>query len=170
MSDHPTFADALISDAATEQYPTRMDRFGRLVGTWNVHSRRLDEETGEWAESDFVWVVSFILDGRAVQDVSLAPQGDGYATIGTAVRVYDWMMGGWRVSYFEPERGEYAHLVATAHKRDGIRQEGTRNDGQLIRWNFSKITESTYVWESFVSHDEGKTWILCEHNDGVRVA
>ena len=57
------------------------------------------------------------------------------------MRVYDRNMGAWRVSYFEPQRGEYAHLVATAHKRDGIRQDGTRNDGLLIRWNFSKITE-----------------------------
>lgn len=165
-----SFAEALISDAATSQYPTRMSRFGRMVGTWAVHSRRLDEVTGHWHESDFIWVMSFILDGTAVQDVALLPREDGgYDAIGTAVRVYDRNMGAWRVSYFEPERGEYAHLVATAHKRDGIRQDGTRNDGLLIRWNFSKITEATYVWESFVSEDEGATWVLNEHNEGKRI-
>ena len=172
MSD-PTdlsFADALISDAATERYPNRMSRFGRLVGRWNVHSRRMDEATGNWHESDFVWVVAFILDGKAVQDVALSPTGDGFETISTAVRVYDRDMGAWRVSYFEPERGEYAHLVATAHKRDGIRQDGTRNDGLLIRWNFSKITDQSYRWESFVSEDEGTTWVLNEHNEGTRIS
>ncbi len=172
MSD-PTdlsFADALISDAATERYPNRMSRFGRLVGRWNVHSRRMDEATGHWHESDFVWVVAFILDGKAVQDVALVATDDGYATISTAVRVYDREMGAWRVSYFEPDRGEYAHLVATAHKRDGIRQDGTRNDGLLIRWNFSKITETSYRWESFVSEDEGTTWVLNEHNEGTRIS
>ncbi|MET1053157.1 MAG: hypothetical protein ABWX65_11010 [Mycetocola sp.] len=165
-----SFADALISDAATTQYPTRMSRFGRMVGTWAVHSKRLDEVTGDWHESDFVWVMSYILDGKAVQDVSLHPRADGgYDTLSTAVRVYDREMGAWRVSYFEPLRGEYAHLVATAHKRDGIRQDGTRNDGLLIRWNFSKITETSYQWESFVSEDEGATWVLNEHNEGTRV-
>lgn len=165
-----SFADALISDAATERYPNRMSRFGRLVGRWNVHSRRMDEETGHWHESDFVWVVGFILDGKAVQDVALVATDDGYSTIATAVRVYDREMGAWRVSYFEPERGEYAHLVATAHKRDGIRQDGTRNDGLLIRWNFSKITDHSYRWESFVSEDEGTTWVLNEHNEGTRIS
>ncbi|AWB87478.1 hypothetical protein [Mycetocola zhujimingii] len=165
-----SFADALISDAATERYPNRMSRFGRLVGRWNVHSRRMDEATGNWHESDFVWVVGFILDGKAVQDVALTPTDGGFETIATAVRVYDRDMGAWRVSYFEPERGEYAHLVATAHKRDGIRQDGTRNDGLLIRWNFSKITDHSYQWESFVSEDEGTTWVLNEHNEGIRVS
>lgn len=165
-----SFADALISDAATERYPNRMSRFGRLVGRWNVHSRRMDEATGHWHESDFIWVVGFILDGKAVQDVALVATDDGYSTIATAVRVYDREMGAWRVSYFEPERGEYAHLVATAHKRDGIRQDGTRNDGLLIRWNFSKITDHTYRWESFVSEDEGTTWVLNEHNEGTRIS
>lgn len=165
-----SFADALISDAATERYPNRMSRFGRLVGRWNVHSRRMDEATGHWHESDFVWVVGFILDGKAVQDVALVATDDGHSTIATAVRVYDREMGAWRVSYFEPERGEYAHLVATAHKRDGIRQDGTRNDGLLIRWNFSKITEHSYRWESFVSEDEGTTWVLNEHNEGTRIS
>ncbi len=163
------FADALISDAATPQYPNRMSRFGRLVGSWAVHSKRLDEATGHWHESDFVWVVSFVLDGRAVQDVALHPREDGgHDAISTAMRVYDRDMGAWRVSYFEPRRGEYAHLVATAHKRDGIRQDGTRNDGLLIRWNFSHITEDSYIWESFVSEDEGATWVLNGHNEGTR--
>lgn len=165
-----SFADALIADAATAKYPNRMSRFGRLVGRWNVHSRRMDEATGEWHESDFLWLVGYILDGQAVQDVAVVETEGGYSTISTAVRVYDREMGAWRVSYFEPVRGEYAHLVATAHKRDGIRQDGTRNDGLLIRWNFSKITEDSYLWESYVSEDEGATWVLNEHNEGTRVS
>jgi len=170
MSDTiPSFAEALVASGPTEKYPTRMNRFGRLVGRWSVHSRRLDEVTGEWNESEFVWVVGFILDGRAVQDVSLRATDAGYETIATAVRVYDPAMGAWRVSYFEPGRGEYCHLVATSYRSDGIRQDGTRNDGMLIRWNFSGITDDRYTWESFVSRDEGKTWELDEHNDGVRI-
>uniref|UniRef100_UPI0019631635 hypothetical protein n=2 Tax=Bacteria TaxID=2 RepID=UPI0019631635 len=76
-----SFANALIADAPTAKYPNRMSRFGRLVGRWNVHSRRMDEATGHWHESDFTWVVGFILDGQAVQDVALISTDDGFKTI-----------------------------------------------------------------------------------------
>ncbi|GAB3618571.1 hypothetical protein GCM10027416_31280 [Okibacterium endophyticum] len=170
MSDETIdFASALTASGPTSEYPTAMNLFGRLVGTWRVHSSRLDEGTGDWQDCEFTWTVSYILGGRAVQDVALVDAVDGHDTIATAVRVYDASMGAWRVSYFEPVRGEYCHLVASGFRRDGIRQDGTRNDGHLIRWNFSGITSDAYTWESFVSDDEGTTWVLTEHNEGVRV-
>ncbi|MGG7507959.1 hypothetical protein [Plantibacter sp. YIM 135249] len=169
----PDFARAIVTDAPTADYPQRMMRFGRLVGSWDVRSKRLDETTGEWSESEFRWIVSYILEGMAVQDVAVVPNDahpSGFETISTTLRVYDRLMGAWRVSYVEPKRGEFCQLVATPHKSDGIRQDGTRNDDKLIRWNFSKITADSYVWESWVSDDEGATWWLQEHNEGRRVA
>ncbi|PSL38376.1 hypothetical protein CLV49_1998 [Labedella gwakjiensis] len=164
------FSAALISPAPSARYAKRVARFGRLVGSWDVSARRLDERTGEWAEDSFAWHVAYILDGRAVQDVSVRETPDGPVTIGTAIRVYDADIGLWRVSYMEPARGEYCNLLATGHRKDGIRQDGTRNDGKAIRWNFSSITDSSYLWESFVSDDDGKTWWLAEHNEGTRTA
>ncbi|RUR01710.1 hypothetical protein [Labedella endophytica] len=164
------FADALISAGPAALHQRRLARFGRLVGSWDVTARRLDERSGEWVEDAFSWHVAFILDGRAVQDVSVRRSPAGPVTIGTAIRVYDADIGLWRVSYMEPARGEYCNLLATGHRKDGIRQDGTRNDGKAIRWNFSLITESSYTWESFVSDDDGKTWWLAEHNEGTRTA
>lgn len=168
----PRFAEALISDGATDEYPVRMSRFGDLVGTWDVSGSRLDETTGVWTERNFTWLVGFILDGRAVQDVEVEASSthpSGVETVATAVRVYDPHAGVWRVSYFAPKTGEYCHLVATSY-RLGLRQDGTRTDGKPIRWNFTEITDDSYIWEGWVSHDDGSTWVLIERNLAKRAA
>ncbi|MGO3885393.1 MAG: hypothetical protein ACTJHU_03765 [Mycetocola sp.] len=162
---------ALTAEAASERYPHRIATFGKLVGRWAVTSTRRELEGAEWEDAAFTWSVGYILDGRGVQDVAVMADPDaatGERTISTAVRVYDPLLGAWRVSYLEPERGEYAHLIASAH-RDGIRQDGTRSDDKLIRWNFSGITADRYLWDSWVSDDEGLTWWLQAHNEGRRV-
>lgn len=167
----PRFAEALIAAGPTPEYPGRMNRFGQFVGSWAAQGKRLDEVTGEWAEREFTWIVGFILDGRAVQDVEVIASStnpSGFETVATAVRVYDAHAGAWRVSYFAPTTGEYCNLVATAW-RHGIRQDGTRTDGRAIRWNFTEITEESYTWEGWVSDDDGSTWRLIERNEGTRI-
>ncbi len=168
----PRFAEALVASGPTSEYPGRMRRFGQLVGTWSVKGSRLDEASGEWVEREFTWIVEFVLDGRAVQDVEVvasASHPSGFETVATAVRVYDPHAGAWRVSYFSPTIDEYCHLVATPY-RTGIRQDGTRTDGRPIRWNFTSITADRYAWEGWVSHDEGATWLLIEHNEATRIS
>jgi hypothetical protein len=167
-----TFSNALISDGVTDAHPARMRRFGQLVGTWDARGTRLDETTGEWREHSFTWIVSFVLDGRAVQDLEVVPSSDRpgeTTTIATALRVYDPAAGVVRVSYFSPVRGQFANLVAIGW-RDGIRQDGTQNDGRPIRWNFSSITDDSYVWDAWVSGDDGATWTHVEHIEGRRLA
>ncbi|KFF59995.1 hypothetical protein JF66_07335 [Cryobacterium sp. MLB-32] len=167
----PRFDEALVTPEPTPEYPERMKRFGRLVGTWSVKGTRLDEATGEWSERAFVWTMAFILDGRAVQDVEVVARDahpTGFETVATAIRVYDVDAGVWRVSYFSPVTGEYCHLVATPY-RYGVRQDGTRTDGKPIRWNFTSIAANSYKWEGWVSSDEGTTWLLIEHNEATRI-
>jgi len=167
----PRFVEALVAAEATDHYPERMKRFGRLVGSWAVTGTRLDETTGEWSERSFVWQMEFILDGRAVQDIEIESRPShpaGRETVATAIRVYDPLAGAWRVSYFAPLTGEYCHLVATPY-RYGVRQDGTRTDGKPIRWNFTSITATSYRWEGWVSSDEGVTWLLIEHNEATRI-
>ncbi len=165
-------AETLIAPGPTSEYPSRMRRFGQLVGSWDAKGSRLNEATGDWTEREFTWVVDYILDGRAVQDIEVEASEahpSGYATVATAVRVYDQHAGLWRVSYFAPTTGEYCHLVATPY-RTGIRQDGTRTDGKPIRWNFTSITPDAFAWEGWVSDDEGATWRLIERNEAVRVS
>ncbi|MEJ3405752.1 hypothetical protein WDJ51_13510 [Rathayibacter sp. YIM 133350] len=164
------FTSALIANGPTADYPALMRPFARLVGSWDVRGSRLDAASGEWRDRHFTWVVAYILEGRAVQDLEVVEGPGGVAeTVATAVRVYDPDAGLWRVSFFAPRTGEFCHLVATSH-RNGIRQDGSQTDERPIRWNFSEITDDRYVWEGWVSDDGGQTFTLTERNVGTRLA
>jgi hypothetical protein len=165
------FARALIASGPTDAHPKRMATFGRLVGSWKVRGAFLSESTREWTETDRTWIFSYVLGGRAVQDVLLGSDGDAGSddVAGTTVRVYDPIAGMWRISWFGTLAGDYCTLAGTAHKRDGIRQDGTQTDGRPIRWNFSKITDESFAWDGWVSDDDGRTWWLEQHMDAARV-
>jgi len=168
----PDFSRALVTDGPAPEHPARMRRIRQLIGTWDVRGRELDEQSGEWKDRSFLWIVSYVLDGRGVQDIEVIPnakQPEDYETIATALRIYDPVAGVVRVSYFSPVRNRYANLVAMGW-RDGIRQDGTQNDERPIRWNFSSITGDSYVWDGWASNDDGSTWVLVEHLEGARVA
>ncbi|MHA7984897.1 hypothetical protein ACX9R5_03750 [Rathayibacter sp. CAU 1779] len=164
----PDFAGALISSAVAPEHPNRMTRFGQLVGSWRVVGRRLDED-GAWVDRDFTWLVSWVMGGRAIEDIEVIRTQDGPLTVAVAVRVYDPAAGIVRVSYFSPANNQYANLVAQGW-RDGIRQDGTQNDERPIRWNFSAISDDHYEFDGWVSDDEGATWTLVEHLEGTRIA
>ncbi|WP_022901360.1 hypothetical protein [Humibacter albus] len=162
-----SFAQALISAEVAPEHPNRMTRFGQMVGSWHVKGSRLDEDTDEWVERDFTWLVSWVMDGRALEDLEVVQTDDGPATVAVAVRVYDPAAGVVRVSYFSPPNNQYANLVAQGW-RDGVRQDGTQNDERPIRWNFSAITNDSYTFDGWVSDDDGATWKLVEHLEGTR--
>ncbi len=165
-----SFASALIATGPTPVRPQRMHLFGQLVGSWRAECRFLDEESGAWSEFGTDWIFAYTLGGRAVQDVLVAPSATDPTRMeskGTTVRVYDPVLGAWRVSWFGAVGGDFCTLVATGH-RDGIRQDGTQTDGRPIRWNFSSITEDSFEWDGWVSDDEGRTWWLEQHIDATR--
>ena len=169
MTEQPSFADALVSAGVAPEHPNRMTRFGQLVGTWQVRGTRLDEATGEWSDRSFTWIVSWVMGGRAIEDLEVIDVDGEPTTIAIAVRVYDPTAGLVRVSYFSPTSNQYANLAAQGW-RDGIRQDGTQNDERPIRWNFSSITDDSYEWDAWTSDDDGATWKLVQHLDGVRLA
>jgi hypothetical protein len=166
------FAAALIADGPAPESSVYASGFASLVGSWAVRGRRLDEASGTWKEREFTWIVSFILDGHAIQDVEVVPSAtdpEVMETLATGVRVYDPDAGLWRVSFFGPRTGDFCHLVATT-ARDGIRQDGSQTDERPIRWNFSAMTPTSYSWDAWVSNDDGRTWELTEHNEAVRLS
>lgn len=170
-STNQNFANALIATGPTPVRPQRMHLFGQLVGQWRAECRLLDEESGAWSEFETDWIFAYTLGGRAVQDVLVAPSASDPGTLeakGTTVRVYDPVLGAWRVNWFGAVAGDFCTLVASGH-RDGIRQDGTQTDGRPIRWNFSGITDDAFAWDGWVSDDEGRTWWLEQHIDARRV-
>lgn len=127
--------------------------------------------TGEW---HFDWV----LEGRAMQDVWISPRrGERHTAAtppafdryGTTVRYFDPAIDAWRVTWVNPAQNYVATLVGRARGRD-IVQEGTGDDGRLLRWTFSGITRDAFSWRGEVSADSGHTWRTVQEMSARRAA
>ena len=134
---HPDHADALML-------------FGQFVGTWDMHVR--DLPPGEEREYDAVWEFGWVLDGRAVQDVLVAP-GIEY---GSTLRAYDPDADAWNIVWTTPVNNRMTRLTARA--------EGDRIvlAGEQRRWSFEEITPDSFVWRGEIPLDDGATYELVE--------
>ena len=92
------------------------------------------------------WHFGWALEGRAIQDVWIVPprgelrHGDAAANFnsyGTTLRVYDPDIDAWRIQWTDPVTRNFLQMIGRAEGRD-IVQLGTRPDGQLARWSFSR--------------------------------
>ncbi len=140
-----------------------LDLYGRLIGTWDVVNRYLDPGTGEWRHGTVVWTFGWTLAGHTVQDVMwfTAPAADGYPAriTGSTVRHYDQTRDVWHIVWFSPA-GRIVRLLGRAGEGGDIDQEGTQDDGRLVRWRFTDLTDSTFRWLGHLSDDNGATWQL----------
>ncbi len=155
------FASALLAARGIDGVA---DLFGRLIGAWRVRNRSLDENTGEWSESEFTWTFARTLGGLAVQDVIVRDDG---ATAGTTVRAWDADREVWRVAWFGVLGRNFSTFTATASGADGIRLDGSGEDGRALHWEFSGISPDRFAWDGRVQTDDG--WLLEQHMDAVRI-
>lgn len=152
------------------------DLYGSLSGDWDVDvtdylpdgTRR--QGTGEW---HFGWV----LQGRALQDVWIAPRRgerpppgetpDRWNRYGVSIRFYDPAIDAWRVTWVNPVQNYVATLVGRASGRD-IVQEGSGDEGVPLRWTFSEITPDGFRWRGEMSVDGGRTWRIVQEMSARR--
>ncbi len=166
MATSEGFLQALRADGPAAGQASKMTLYDRVFGDWSVEvidhlpdgARRVSR-----GEVHFSWV----LEGRAIQDVWIVPArdlrdpglpkpGNRY---GTTLRIYDPAEDVWRVTWFNPVTGATNQLVARQRGAD-IVQEGTDAEGARIRWSFTEIRPASFHWRGEVSHDGGQTWLL----------
>ncbi|MEU4328573.1 hypothetical protein [Nonomuraea dietziae] len=159
-----SLADVLLSAGPRSEAAVELAFFGRLVGSWDVavtnhHPDGASEELlGEW---HFGWV----LDGRAIQDVWLAPSraerartGDESGEWGATLRFYDPRIKAIRSTWIGPARGWVLPFIARQQGEEMV-LEGTF-DGVLTRWIFSDVKPGSFHWRAVESSDDGRTWRL----------
>jgi hypothetical protein len=162
------FADALISPAPAHELRQAADDFGWLIGGWAAKVRDYDSG-GEVRFGEGEWWFSWVLEGRAIQDVWISPprtkrgtQIDSNAPrmasnrYGTTVRWLDRDRQ-WQIVWVNPVSGTTNRL---AGKRMGDRfvLEGTA-DGQRMRWSFNSIRPTSSLWRGEEQLPDG-TWRL----------
>ncbi len=148
-----TLTQVLLSGGRAPSIPEKDDLYGWLVGGWDleVRAHRPDGSIHEGrAEAHFAWV----LEGRAVQDVWIAPpvteRGQDLTSAarnlyGTTLRVFDPKLQAWRVTWINPITGAHDELIG---RRDGAEmvQLGERRDGTRLRWRFTRIRPESFHW------------------------
>jgi hypothetical protein len=136
---------------------------GASEGTVTVFRRDGTTRT-ETCEVYFAWV----LEGKAVQDVWIAPARsdrdepgrDGSKDMyGTTIRVYDPEADVWQVTWIDPNTQSYGHMSGR-RVGDDIVQEYREEDGILWEWRFTDIGEDSFRWLARESSDDGASWQL----------
>jgi len=167
MTDQESFFwDILRADGPSPDLKDAPALYDWLIGSWDAEVIDYQEDgtphSGP-AEIHFAWV----LEGRAIQDLWIAPPCALRSTglpkkgnrFGTSIRVYDPALGAWRVTWINPVTLAHDHLIGRK-EGDDIVQEGRREDGTRTRWSFREITPDSFHWLGEASLDEGKTWHL----------
>jgi hypothetical protein len=157
----------LGADAPLKECASELMLYGQFVGAWDgvvrVHRRdgTLREES---CEVYFGWV----LEGRAVQDVWIAParrdrteagRPSDRDMYGTTIRVYDPHENTWQITWIDPNTASYARMRGKSEGKD-IVQEYRDDEGALWQWSFTEITEDSFLWIARESIDEGASWQL----------
>jgi hypothetical protein len=157
--------DALRSPGPSPDVARRTSLYDRVIGDWDVDIVDYDPVAPPRA-SRGEWYFRWVLEGRAIQDVFIAPVRSERRTpiahrdrYGTTIRVYDAKSDTWHITWINPASGAFNTLVGRPLGHD-IVQEGRDTDGTLMRWSFSEITATSFVWRGEESRDDGKTWRL----------
>jgi hypothetical protein len=149
-----SFLDALVGDGPASDRADKMKLYGWLIGSWTMdaamHLDKGDTHRGP-GEIHFSWV----LEGRAIQDVWILP-GVFY---GTTLRVYDPAIDALHILWSDPLRQFYTRQIGRAQGGD-IVQLGKNEAGELVRWSFTEITPVSFRWLGERSHDDGDSWQL----------
>jgi hypothetical protein len=158
------FAGALVAAGPSRDLGAAASTYDWLIGVWDAELIDFLED-GSRHEQRGEWHFSWTLEGRAVQDVLIAPRrfkrnrsGPRPANrYGTSIRVYDAKEEVWRITWINPVTGARDELTGRKIGADVI-QEGKRSNGQPIRWVFTHITPTSCLWYGEALQADGHTW------------
>lgn len=162
------FQRSLSASGCAAEIPADADLYGWLIGNWELEVLHYGVDVrarGIIGEVHFSWV----LEGRAVQDVWIMPRrSDRGAQLGapddrscnmygTTLRIWDATRQAWRVTWLNPVVGQRDELIGGWSGGD-IVQLGSHADGTPIRWRFLEIADDSFRWLGEALQKDGHTW------------
>lgn len=149
------FVNALVSDGRNKMIPEEDDLFGKLIGVWDFEWNDNNSKRQVIGE----WIFSWVLEGRAIQDVFICPsratrdtnpQPDG--EYGTTFRIYNPKTKKWDISY--ACTGYITRLEAQKECEKIVLTEITH---KKEKWVFSEINDNSFHWQD-VNVTEDGSW------------
>ncbi len=153
--------ETLRAEGPHPSYRDKLKLFGQFVGVWDLDVLFYDEEGKVVYRQPGEWSFTYVLDGRAIQDVLVYPnQEDGLQNspgrrrIGTTLRFYDPRLDTWQMIWLGAVSGTI--VVRTGKQvRDEIWIEGLDSNGSLTRSMFTEIAPDQFHWKDVLSHGGG---------------
>jgi hypothetical protein len=158
------FSHALIASAPASDRVEKMMLYGQFIGSWDgtVIVHRPDGQRFENScEVHFGWVLA----GRAIQDVWLAPSRKTRAAgvedgmYGTTLRVYNPNTDQWEITWIDPVRRNFNRMLGRPLGNE-IVQEYRDEAGKICQWCFTNIRPDSFHWISRESKDGRMAWNL----------
>lgn len=155
--------EALLAEKPFAVYADKLMLFGQFVGKWVMDIKFYGEAGNTIYHQPGQWAFSWVLDGRAIQDVLTNPGFNSCGTIipgerrrGTTLRAYNPKLDIWQAVWMAPASGFF---IAVTGKPDGdkILLEGSEAPGILNRWQFSEIAPDSFHWEGIFPPTTGLT-------------
>ena len=157
--------EALGSAQPNDTLASKLQLYGRFVGSWrlDIDFHPLNAPT---CRAEGEWHFSWVLDGKAIQDVWIFParrlrtaSNEPWHMYGTTFRWYDPAIDAWHITWFDPSRPLEMRQIGRAVGAD-IVQVGEDANGLLSRWRFVEITDQSFRWLGEMSWDKGAAWKL----------
>jgi len=132
----------------------------RLIGDWAVDYVDIAKD-GKATRRTGRFVVRWVLDGRAVQDVWIVdPTGSRKEReIYTDVRYFDPKLRTWKAVFFDPEHDSTASFTGEIGG-DGLIMHTPDLGAADSRWSFVDARADSMVFRDEASDDGGKSWRL----------
>jgi hypothetical protein len=165
MTTQQPFLDALVSSDRAQELIDVDNLFEFLIGSWDIEAI-LHDPDGRTRKSRGEVHASWILEGRAIQDLFIFPrradraggvpaQGDRYAT---TIRTYDRMLHAWRVNFINPAADETSAQLVARRRGQEIEMEGKLSGGTPVRWRYDSITRTSFHYSAEKLGSDGKSW------------
>jgi hypothetical protein len=177
MTAQQAFIEALVSRQRAPELADVDDLFGFLIGSWSLEAV-IHGPNGETRSSRGEVHASWVLEGRAIQDLFIFPRredraaglpsrGDRYAT---TLRTYDRTLDAWRVRFINPAAEETNAELVARRRGPGIEMEGELADGTPIRWRYVSVTPGSFHYTAEKLGSDGESWVLYLELLGTRQA
>lgn len=150
--------EALQAEVPNPDYTEQLRLFGQFIGVWDMTVKFYAEDGHLSFDGSGEWAFSWILDGRAIQDVLSYFDAETHERrTGTTLRYYHPQKDLWQCLWLGAVSGIFLPLESRPHGAD-IWLEGKEAENLYNRWMFTEITENSFHWIGLISSDEGVTW------------
>lgn len=170
-----SFASGLVSSKPAPEHQHALMLYGQFVGDWVADTSEY-QEGGTVAKSSWDIRFSWVLEGRAIQDLWISPIRKDTITswdtpdnrFSTTIRMYDPKIDAWHILWFNPPSGAIVRQIGRRVGEDIVQVGSTDLRGNPVRWCYRDITPNSFHWFGERSFDQGTSWTVVQEMRAVR--